>query len=329
MGTYFSRETSMPAVWLEHRQLSFRADAPAPLVGEGEALIEMILGGICSTDLELCQGYYPYTGILGHEFVGRVAQAPGAPEWEGRRVVGEINLTCGECEACLNGRSHHCEKRCVLGIANHHGAFARWLVLPLRNLHVVPDEVTDEAAVFTEPVAAAVQVQEQVHIHPGMRVLVVGAGRLGQLIAQTLALTGCELSVLARSAGARRLLEARQIRVVQPEDTAGMKADVVVEASGAPEGFSLARQAVRPAGTIILKSTYHGSLEVDFSAVVVDEITLVGSRCGSFAPALRLLRTGQVNPTVLIEARYPLSEAVKAFDHAARHGSLKVLLTPE
>jgi len=319
-------KNTMNGIWLENRRFSFRDDLPVPAPGEGEALVRVKLAGICSTDLELEKGYYPYAGIPGHEFVGEVASAPGDAGWTGQRVVGEINVACLECEACRAGRTHHCENRTVLGIKDHDGAFAEYLVLPVRNLHRVPAGVPDEEAVFTEPLAAALEIQEQVHIHPEDRVLLIGAGRLGQLIAQTLALTGCSLRVLARHPRQQDLLLSRQIQVVQAGEIEAGRSDVVVEATGSTDGFRLARQAVRPGGTIVLKSTYKGQLEVDFSSVVVDEVRLVGSRCGPFPPALSLLESGRVDPLPLIDARFPLADAPQGLKAAAGRGVLKVVL---
>ena len=317
----------MKAIWLEDQQLNFRDDIPVPEPLPGEALIRVRMAGICSTDLEMIKGYYPYTGVLGHEFVGEVVESPGDPAWVGVRVVGEINIICGECDTCRAGRPTHCERRAVLGIKDHHGAFAEYLTLPLDNLQPVPDSVADELAVFTEPLAAALEIQEQVHIRPDDKVLVVGAGRLGQLIAQTLALTGCDLRVAARRNKQREILAARNIPAISEADVPERRMDVVVDATGSPDGFELARRAVRPRGTLVLKSTYAGDLPVNFSSIVVDEITIVGSRCGAFAPALRLLESGQVDPRPLISARYPLSDGAKAFEHAFQPGVMKVLLT--
>lgn len=322
------RKEQMQAIWLENQNLCFRQDMPLPSLPSGEALVRVRLAGICATDLELVGGYYSFTGVLGHEFVGEVIEAPGRPELTGQRVVGEINAACGDCDTCRAGLPTHCERRTVLGIADRHGSFAEYLALPLGNLHRVPDTVTDEAAVFTEPLAAALEIQEQVHIRPSDRLLVIGAGRLGQLIAQTLALTGCDLQVVARHSHQRDLLAARYIRHISEEQVPQKQMDLVVEATGSPAGFNLARRAVRPRGTIVLKSTYKGEMNVNFSAIVVEEITLVGSRCGPFPPALRLLETRQVDPRPLITARYPLSEALPAFNHAGQPGVLKVLLVP-
>ena len=315
----------MNALWLENNKISLRdiSQQRKP----NEALIKIRKAGICSTDLELVKGYYPYTGVIGHEFVGNVIEADDA-SWIGQRVVGEINVVCNQCEQCLNGRSTHCEHRTVLGIVNRDGTFAEFTNLPIANLHRVPESVPDEMAVFTEPLAAALEIQDQIQIKPTDRILLIGAGRLGQLIAQTLALTGCNLRVMARHEQQQKLLKARGIKIISEEDVQSWRWDVVVEATGSPSGFSLARKAVRPRGTMVLKSTYKGDMNVNFSSIVVDEINLIGSRCGPFEPALRLMESKQVDPTILIAQEFKLSEALKAFEHAAETGVLKVLVEP-
>ncbi len=316
----------MQGLWLEDQKTRLRSDLPLPEIPAGEALIRIRLAGICATDLEMVRGYYPFTGILGHEFVGEVVKSPDAPALEGQRVVGEINASCGKCRACKAGRPTHCEKRSVLGILNRNGVFAEFTTLPIENLHIVPDVVADEAAVFTEPLAAALEIQQQVHIRPTERVLVIGAGRLGQLVAQTLNLTGCELQVVTRHASQERLLALRGIATCREQAVPTNTLDVVVEATGSPQGFALARRAVRSRGTIVMKSTYKGEMQINFSSIVVDEITLVGSRCGPFPPALNLLESGKVEPRLLITARYPLVDAEKAIQHAGQPGALKILL---
>jgi 2-desacetyl-2-hydroxyethyl bacteriochlorophyllide A dehydrogenase len=313
------------ALWLEDRTLSVR-DVPAP-VPIGEALIRVRMSGICGTDLELERGYYPYTGVVGHEFVGEVVKAADA-DWVGARVVGEINANCGHCESCAAGRPSHCDNRSVLGIVARNGAHAEYLTLPLANLHRVPDSVPDEAAVFTEPLAAAVEILQQVHIRPTDHLLLVGAGRLGQLVAQVLALTGAHVRVVARRPHQRALLAARGIETLAESGVRDRYFDVVVEATGSPSGFELARRAVRPRGTFVLKSTYQGEITLDLSPFVVDEITVVGSRCGPFGPALRMLERGDVDPVPLITKRFPLAEAVSAMEAAKRPDVLKVILEP-
>ena len=313
----------MKSLWLENNQISLR-DVAEPRKSN-EALIKIRKAGICSTDLELVKGYYPYTGVLGHEFVGEVVEAADA-SWIGQRVVGEINVVCNQCEQCLNGRSTHCENRTVLGIVNRDGTFAEFTTLPIANLHRVPASVPDEMAVFTEPLAAALEIQEQIIIKPTDRVLLIGAGRVGQLIAQTLALTGCDLRVVARHTHQQNLLKARGIRIVAEEEIQPWRWDVVVEATGSPSGFALARKAIRPRGTLVMKSTYKGEMSVNFSSIVVDEINIIGSRCGPFEPALRLMESRQVDPTVLIADEFKLEEVLIAFERAAQTGVLKVLV---
>ena len=316
----------MRGLWLEEQALRLREDLPAPEPPAGEARVRVLLAGICNTDLELVRGYYPFTGVPGHEFVGVVEAAPGAEQWQGRRVVGEINASCGRCAACAAGRRTHCERRTVLGIVDRNGAFAEYLTLPFENLHEVPSHIPDDQAVFTEPLAAALEIQEQVEIGPADRVVVIGDGKLGNLVAQTLALTGCALTVIGRHPGKLALLAHRGIATASADAIAPRQADVVVECTGNPDGLELARSAVRPRGTIVLKSTYRGRTSLDISRIVVDEITLVGSRCGPFAPALALLADRRVDVGPLVHARFPLGEAMFAFEEAARPSVLKVLV---
>ncbi|WP_071190059.1 alcohol dehydrogenase catalytic domain-containing protein [Trichormus sp. NMC-1] len=314
----------MKGLWLENNQLQLRTDIPIPEPPEGEALVRVLRAGICNTDLELIKGYYPYTGIIGHEFVGVVEK--GADNLINQRVVGEINAACGYCRFCRRGQPTHCENRTVLGIVNRNGAFAEYLSLPIENLHLVPENVSTEAATFTEPIAAALEIQEQVQICQDDRVLVVGDGKLGQLIAQTLALTGCELLVVGRHEDKLVNLAARGIKTGLADSVTDRYFDISVDCTGNPEGFSTARRALRPRGTLILKSTYSGNLSLDASSLVVDEITLIGSRCGPFVPALDLLATGKVDVQSLIHAHYPLSQGLEAFEKAKTKGVLKVLL---
>jgi len=313
--------------WLEDRRLRVRDDLPVPEPPPGEARIRVTLAGLCHTDVELTRGYYPYRGVLGHEFVGVVERAPADPRWEGRRVVGEINATCGTCETCRAGRPTHCERRTVLGIVNRDGAFADYLVLPIANLHAVPDGVTDETAVFTEPVAAAFEVLAQVPIAAPDRVVVFGDGKLGQVIAQVLATTGCELTVVGRHPRKLAHLAARGI-ATQTDPPPPRRADAVVECTGRREGLQAALAAVRPRGTLVLKSTFAGETSVNLSAIVVDEIIVVGSRCGPFEPALAALGSGAVAVAPLIDARFPLADAAAAIARAQVPGTLKVLLQP-
>jgi threonine dehydrogenase-like Zn-dependent dehydrogenase len=310
------------------------SDYPVPQPAPGEALIRSRLVGICATDLELLRGYKGgYRGVLGHEFVGDVVAAPTAPEWSGRRVVGEINLGCGRCDLCRAGLGKHCRQRRVLGILNHDGAMAEFFTLPVANLHAVPAALADDEAVFVEPLAAALEIQEQVAIGPGTRVFVLGDGRLGLLCAMTLAATGCDLTLVGRHLEKMALLAgnyAARCVLDSPEgldELAATPADVVVDAVGAPAGLLLALRLVRPLGTVVLKSTSAEHLaDFDLSRLVVDEITVVGSRCGPFAKALHLLEHRQIDVRPLIHARYPLDEALAALCRASEKGVLKVLI---
>ena len=326
----------MIGLWLEDGQLSLDTTLPRPTPSANEALVRVVQAGICNTDVELIRGYYPYTGVLGHEFVGVVEQAPtGFEHLEGQRVVGEINATCGDCNACNAERDTHCENRTVLGILARDGAFGEYLTLPARNLHIVPDSIPDDVAVFTEPLAAALEIQNQITLHPENRVLVVGDGKLGQLIARTLKQTGCYLCVAGRHDDKLAMLSNLDIVTlsvgpapsIDREPTTRLRDfDVAIECTGNPEGFGFALRALRPRGTLVLKSTYADRLTLDISSLVVDEITLVGSRCGPFEPAIELLRDGSVSVEELITDRYPLSAGITAFDHAQRPGTIKVLL---
>jgi threonine dehydrogenase-like Zn-dependent dehydrogenase len=305
--------------------LQLREDYPRPVPPPGEALVRVRLAGICNTDLEIVRGYMGFRGVLGHEFVGTVEEAEDR-SLIGQRVVGEINAYCGECPTCQAGRPTHCPNRTTLGIWGRDGAFAEYLTLPVRNLHKVPDTISDEEAVFTEPLAAALEILEQVHLRPTDRVVVLGDGKLGLLVAQALALTGCDLLTVGRHREKLAILARRGIPTLLEAEAEGLAADVVVECTGRPEGFAAARRILRPRGTLVLKSTYHGRVEADLTGLVVDEITLVGSRCGPFPPALRMLERGLVDVRSLISAVYPLAQGVEAFARAAEPGGLKVLL---
>ncbi|MEZ4767177.1 MAG: alcohol dehydrogenase catalytic domain-containing protein [Caldilineales bacterium] len=303
---------------------------PVPVPADDEALVSVSLAGICSTDLEILRGYAGFSGVLGHEFVGVVEACPGRPELVGRRVAGEINIGCGECAYCARGVREHCLRRQALGIHGRDGVFAQFVALPVANLHLVPDNVTDEAAVFTEPLAAAFQIREQVAFSATDRIAVVGAGRLGQLVARALADASAELVAVGRDQQSRKLaiLRAAGVATAERGQLPAGWADVVVDCTGSPAGFADALDLVRAQGVLVLKSTYHGAAEVDMTRVVVDEIQVIGSRCGPFDKALAALASGQVDPRPLIDAQYPLIEGLHALEHAARPGVLKVLLRP-
>ena len=319
----------MDAIWLENKVLALRRDIERPEPASSEALIKTRLAGICSTDLELVKGYYPYRGVLGHEFVGQVVNSPGHPEWEGKRVVGDINLSCGKCGMCRSGNPHHCENRRTLGITKKDGVFADYFTLPVENLFEVPESIPDEAAVFSEPLAAALEIQNQIQISPEKQVLVIGAGRLGLLIALSLSLTGCDLKVVARRSRPCQILKAHHIKTISVKEIANNQADIVVEVTGSADGFALARRAVRPAGIIVMKSTFKGLVQVDLASIVVDEVTIVGSRCGSHPPAIRTMQMNAIDPRELIDRIYPISEGIDAIKEAGSPGVLKILLRPD
>ncbi len=302
-------------------------DHPEPSAVPGEARIRLSLGGVCATDLELCKGYMGFQGVLGHEFVG-VVEASDDPDWLGRRVVGEINCSCGRCSTCQAGRPTHCPHRSVLGIQDRDGCLAERFTLPLGNLHLVPDGVADEAAVFAEPLAAACQILEQLHLRPTQRVVVLGVGRLGQLVARVLALTGAEVAGVDRQQGLLDLLPPTVQPVHADAVHALAGADVVVECTGHRDGLALASQLVGPRGTILLKTTVADPAAPPVVPWVIHEVTVLGSRCGPFAPALRLLEARLVDPTPLISARLPLAQGVEALEAAARPEVLKVLIEP-
>ena len=317
---------------LRYENDTLRVAEIEPPRGEGEALVRVALSGICNTDLEIARGYAGFQGTLGHEFVGVVKDAPGATELVGKRVVGEINAGCGRCALCVGGDARHCAARTVLGIVGRDGAHAEFLRLPVVNLLVVPDEVSDERAVFTEPLAAACGIVERVAVEAGARVAVVGDGKLGLLCAQALrALTEADVTLVGKHDAKLEIARRRNVETVRVERLSAAAArafDVVVEASGAASGFDLALSLVRPRGTLVLKSTFHGETKFNSARVVVDEIAVVGSRCGRFAPALELLKTNRVDVESLVSEERPLSEGVGAMRRAAESGVLKVLLRP-
>ena len=314
----------MRALVLEEKGPVLRDDWPEPDAPR-EATIRLSLGGVCATDLELVKGYMGFTGVLGHEWVGVVEDAP-VEGWVGRRVVGDINCPCGVCATCRAGRPTHCPERTVLGIDGRNGAFSERFSLPVANLHPVPEGVSDEAAVFVEPLAAACEILEQIHVKPSDRVIVLGVGRLGQLCARVLALTGADVTGVSRNPARLDLLppSVRRATSDQPLE----RADLVVDCTGSADGLALATQLTRPRGTLVLKTTVHDVKPAPATPWVIDEITVVGSRCGPFDPALRLLASGAVDPTPLISARMGLDEGAEALDVAASREHVKVVLRP-
>ena len=314
----------MKALRFENQHLSL-TDIPMPNRA-GEALVRVTTAGVCNTDLEIVRGYANFSGTLGHEFVGIVEASPD-PAQIGCRVVGEINAGCGQCALCRAGDPRHCANRTVLGIVGRDGAFAEYLSLPAVNLLKVPDEVTDQQAVFTEPLAAACAILEQVTITPQQRVAVIGDGKLGQLIARVLATTKCDLVLIGKHAEKLQLAVQAGIATQLLSDVdPAWQFDFVVEASGAAAGLALALKLVKPRGAIVLKSTFSGAVTLDTSRIVVDEIRVIGSRCGRFDQALALLSSGRVNVESLIAAEYSLTEGIAAMRHAGTAGTLKVLL---
>lgn len=308
-------------------KLRYVTDYPIPNPASGEALVRVKVAGICNTDQELLAGYMNFQGIPGHEFVGVVEKAPNASHLEGQRVVGDINAACRKCPTCLAGMPTHCPYRTTLGIQGRDGAFAEYITLPVANLYAVPEEIPDNVAVFTEPLAAACEILEQVNIRPHDRVIIIGDGKLGLLCAQVLALTGCNLVLMGHHPDKMEIITRLGIPATHKVDSFFPGADIVVEATGNPSGYALACELVRPRGIIVLKSTYQGNTSVNLSQHVVNEITLVGSRCGPFAPALRLLAQKRINVTAMLTASYPLSESLAAFKHAEEPEALKILLT--
>ena len=310
---------------LFHHHLEYTESAPLPIPPAGESLVRVSLAGICNTDVEITRGYMDFMGIIGHEFVGVAESGPLA----GQRVVGEINAACGHCVMCRRAHRTHCSQRNVLGILNRQGAMAEWLVLPDENLHRVPDAVSDGQAVFVEPLAAALEILEQAHIRPTERVVVIGDGKLGQLVTQVLALTGCDLALVGRHPD--KLIRAEQRSVQTCLDSAAVQlkgADVVVDCAGSDEGLALAAQLVRPRGRIVLKSTFHGGQTLAMTPLVVSEVTMIGSRCGPFDAALRLLVRRLVDVEPLIDVVMPLAHGIAAFERAQAPGIMKVLLRP-
>jgi threonine dehydrogenase-like Zn-dependent dehydrogenase len=311
------------------KSLSFQPRHPEPAAAGGDSLVRVRQAGVCSTDLEIVKGYMGFTGVLGHEFVGEVVSSPDK-ELVGQRVCGEINVVCGRCDLCLSGLSSHCRNRSVLGILNHDGAFAEFLRLPAINLHVLPKTVDDDAAVFVEPLAAAFQVLKQVQIDARKWVTVLGDGRLGLLVAQVLRDAGCPVRVIGKHPEKLALCEKWQIRARPLADIVPRHdQDVVVDCTGSAAGLEMAIQMVRPRGTVVLKSTVATGKAMNLAPVVIDEINIVGSRCGPFREAIRALSEKRVDVTSLIHRRMKLEQGVEAMQLAERPGVLKVIVTIE
>jgi len=317
----------MLALYFNGAKLTLQPNYREPVVRPGEALIKVRQAGICKTDLEIIQGYMGFAGVLGHEFVGEVMRCHARPELVGRRVVGEINCGCSHCKRCRAGMQEHCPNRTVLGILQRDGAFAEHLALPARNLHVVPDSVPDCHAVFTEPLAACYEILAQRPDLPGKRVIVLGDGKLGLLASQVLANAGCDVTCVGKHRRKLDVLAKRGIPVRLDSTASPHSAPVVVECTGSPSGFLLARRLVEPRGLIVMKSTVAASNAMQLAPLVIDEVTVMGSRCGPFDPALKALESGSIDVESLISGHYPLSEVLTALDRAASPRVIKILLT--
>jgi threonine dehydrogenase-like Zn-dependent dehydrogenase len=316
----------MRALFWDGNDLTLRSSYRTPVADRHNALVKVCLAGVCSTDLQILQGYMGFHSVPGHEFVGTVSEGP--KHLLGQRVVGEINFGCSQCDSCRRGLGCHCPNRTVMGILNADGAFAEFVSVPVANLHVVPETVSDEEAVFTEPLAAAFEIVEQIPLNPGDEVLVLGDGKLGSLCAQALKLSTAHVTVVGKHVDKLRLIRQRAIRTVLLGDWQPQLFDVVVEATGSAGGLELAMNAVRPRGTLVLKSTIAGDHHVSLAPIVIKEIAVIGSRCGPFGPALEALAEKNISVTPLIEKIYPLSEGLNAVAHAGRPGTRKILLRP-
>jgi threonine dehydrogenase-like Zn-dependent dehydrogenase len=342
-GSLCSNDFSMLAA-VTHRNRVTVVQKPLPRLRPGWALVRVRLAGICNTDIEILRGYHDFHGTLGHEFVGDVVRVASAKDrsWAGRRVVGEINLSCAglgfrkQCSYCRRGIPTHCTRRRVLGILGHDGAFAEYLALPVVNLHRVPAGIPDEAAVFTEPLAAACEILVQVSIRAHPQAAVIGDGKLAQLIARVLRAAGLRVGLLVTMIGKHasklrlaRLADIATVKVTSPSARRADAFTLTVEATGSPSGLALAQQITAPRGTLILKSTFHGAADVETWPIVVKELTVIGSRCGPFPAALALLRSGRVDPRPLIKRIFSLKDAAKAIRYAQQSGVMKVLLQPE
>lgn len=316
----------MNAIRFDGTKLDLLTDYPKPK--SGESLVKVKLAGICGTDLEILQGYMSYKGIPGHEFVGVVEDSENK-DLIGKRVVGEINAGCKTCTSCINGLERHCPNRTVLGILNRDGAFAQYLSLPEKNLHVVPDSIKDEQAVFVEPLAAAFEIIEQIHIEPNWEIAIVGDGRLAQLVVRVLKISCPNITCFGRHEKKLELLKKLGIKTkIGIDSNDEKKYDLVIEATGNDSGFSDTMKLIRPRGTVILKSTIASQNKLDLTPAVVNEVTVIGSRCGIFRPAINALESGSVSVEELVDSIYPLEKFQQAFEHAKKPGALKILLKP-
>ena len=316
----------MKAAYFDGTKILLKDDYPIPNLGE--ALIKVRLAGICGTDLEMIQGYASYTGVLGHEFVGEVVESANK-DLIGKRIVGEINAGCGKCQMCETGLERHCSQRTVLGIYKRDGAFAQYLSLPEKNLHVIPDSISDEQAVFVEPLAAAFEIEEQLHIEKDSKIAILGDGRLAQLIMRALRINHPNIICFGRHTKKLQLAEKIGIKtktVISPHDEHAF--DVVIEATGRESGFLDTMKLAKPRGIVVLKSTIASKNKLDLTPAIVNEITFVGSRCGPFRPAIQALASGVIHVDDLIDSVYPLDKLSDALDAARSSEKLKVLLKP-
>ncbi|MFN3466639.1 MAG: MDR/zinc-dependent alcohol dehydrogenase-like family protein [Candidatus Brocadiales bacterium] len=307
------------------KKLKYRKDYPTPQRAEGEALIRVLQAGICNTDIEIVRGYMPFQGVLGHEFVGVVEEAEDKA-WIDRRVVGEINCPCRQCEYCRQGLGNHCPNRKVLGILGKDGAFADYITLPLANLHELPASISNLQAVFVEPLAAAFRILEQVAIGPKDRVAVLGDGKLGLLVSQVMATTGCQLMAIGRHPEKLEILTRKDIKTALTHEVPRQEFDVCVDCTGSPKGLAMAMGLTRPMGKIVLKSTFASGTRLNLSQLVVNEVMLLGSRCGPFESAIKALKEGTVEVSNMVAKVYGLEEVEKALNLASKRGILKVVL---
>ena len=316
----------MKATFFDGKQMIFDNNYPDP--NFDETIVRVNLAGICGTDLEILDGYMQYNGILGHEFVGTVEKSTNS-ELIGKRVVGEINAGCGKCDSCIKGMERHCASRTVLGILKRNGAFAEFLSLPEKNLHIIPDSITDEQAVFVEPLAAAFEINEQVSLKPEWNVAVVGDGRLAQLIIQVIKLTCSNITCFGKHEDKLEGLVQSGIKIkLGIESTDEKLFDLVVEATGSNSGFTDTMKLVKPRGTVVLKSTIASRENLDLTPTIINEITLIGSRCGLFKPAIDALASGIISVDSMIDSTFSLEKFNEAIDHAKRPSTFKVFLKP-
>ena len=316
----------MKALVFDNQLKLINIEIPEP--NPNEALIKVCIAGVCNTDLEITKGYMGFNGILGHEFVGTVKEVNGTgQEWLGKRVVGEINCSCGHCNLCKQGLHTHCMDRSVLGIHKRHGCFAEYLTLPVKNLVEVPDEVKDEEAVFVEPLAAAFEITDQIHIKPTDRILILGDGKLGLLISLVLNLTQADVTLAGKHFEKLQIAKDQNVKTILINKLNTERVfDIVVDATGSISGFEMALRLLRPRGILVLKSTIAGNKELNLASIVIDEITVIGSRCGPFKPAVKALERKLFNVLPLISKIYNFDNATEAFEYSMVKGTLKVLL---